>query len=85
MYSLDIPDASLIKQLEMKITTFTQDHGYFDEQNADMPVEDQQIISSGIAASSLSGTGDSSVLNTPRSPLNEALWVCHQEFKQVEK
>jgi len=23
--------------------------------------------------------------NTPRSPLFEALWICHQEFKQVEK
>jgi len=22
---------------------------------------------------------------TPRSPLFEALWICHQEFKQVEK
>lgn len=31
LYSLSEPDASLIKMLETKITTFTQDHGWFDE------------------------------------------------------
>ena len=29
MYSLDVPDASLIKQLESKLTSFTMDHAYF--------------------------------------------------------
>jgi len=29
MYPLDAPDATLIKQLETKISTFTQDHGWF--------------------------------------------------------
>jgi len=29
LYSLDVPDASLIKQIETKISTFTQDHGWF--------------------------------------------------------
>jgi len=31
LYSLDIPDASLIKMLETKITTIESDHGSFNE------------------------------------------------------
>jgi|TARA_B110001450_G_C17578753_1_gene463985 hypothetical protein len=55
MYSLDIPDASLIKQLETKITTFSRDHGHFDETGAEAVVQDlTQINSSALAGSSLS-------------------------------
>ena len=91
MYSLDIPDASLIKQLETKITTFSQDHGHFDEKSAEAVVQDPtQIDSSALAGSSLSqsrqaDTGSSLSSSAPRSPLFEALWICHQEFKMVEK
>lgn len=78
MYSLCEPDASLIKMLETKITTFTQDHGWFDEAKA-VSSQTSQILSSSLAAgSSVSGSA-------PRSPLFEALWICHQEFKQIEK
>ena len=78
LYSLCEPDASLIKMLETKITTFTQDHGWFDEAKA-VSSQTSQILSSSLAAgSSVSGT-------SPRSPLFEALWICHQEFKQIEK
>jgi hypothetical protein len=62
--------------LEAKITTFSQDHGWFDESKVSTP--SSQIIGSSIAGSTLSG-------GTPRSPLFEALWICHQEFKQIEK
>lgn len=34
LYGLDIPDAALIKTLENKAATFTDDHGYFDEASA---------------------------------------------------
>lgn len=34
LYNLDIPDASLIKTLENKASTFTDDHGFFDEGSA---------------------------------------------------
>ena len=87
LYSLDIPDASLIKQLETKMHTFTSDHGYFDENSAQPVVsEPGQINSSSLVGSSLAQENESSLLSSkPRSPLFEALWICHQEFKQVEK
>ena len=31
LYQLDLPDAALIKQLEAKVTCFTEDHGFFDD------------------------------------------------------
>lgn len=31
LYNLDIPDAGLIKALENKISSFTKDHGFFDD------------------------------------------------------
>lgn len=79
LYSLSEPDASLIKMLETKITTFTQDHGWFDEATKPVSSQNSQILSSSLAGgSTLSG-------NSARSPLFEALWICHQEFKQIEK
>jgi hypothetical protein len=41
MYGLDIPDASLIKQLEMKIAQFISDHGFFDPTQA--PVKEPEV------------------------------------------
>lgn len=50
LYSLDIPDAGLIKQLEIKVTTFEEDHGFFDESTASSrPAEPDQINSTGVA------------------------------------
>lgn len=51
MQKLDSPHAKLIKDLENKITTFTDEFGY----------------------------------SAKETPLFEALWICHQEFKSVEK
>ena len=67
--------------------TFTSDHGYFDENSAQPVVsEPGQINSSSLVGSSLAQENESSLLSSkPRSPLFEALWICHQEFKQVEK
>ena len=79
LQTLEIPDASLIKQLERKITTFTNDHGFFKE--------DPSLSNSNIG-SSLVGSGQADIASSilvQRSPLFEALWICHQEFKQVEK
>ena len=66
---LDVPDASLIKTLEHKISSFTADHGWF--KPADESMEGQ--------------IDSSSVPVDDRSPLFEALWISHQEFKNVEK
>ena len=63
MYSLDIPDASLIKKLETKLTTFSHDHGFFDEKSAEVAVSDpSQINSSALAGSSLSQAAAGSTL-----------------------
>ena len=105
LHGLDIPDASLIKQLETKIVTFESDHGCFNESEAVQAQEPDQINSSVVnnmssaslnpAVSSLlsqdkvgstsSQFAGSSLLPNQRAPLFEALWICHQEFKQVEK
>lgn len=55
LYSLDIPDASLIKKLETKITTMQSDHGFFNEGDALVVAKDDhsQINSSAIAGSSI--------------------------------
>jgi len=63
LYSLDIPDASLIKQLETKMHNFTSDHGYFDETKPIvMTSEPGQINSSSLVGSSLA-ENDSSIVS----------------------
>lgn len=93
LYSLDVPEASLIKKLETKISTITQDHGFFDEGVA-VPDDDASQINSSLVkmvqgsslvnasqasrpAGSQLGSSSQAGSIAPRSPLFEALWVCH--------
>lgn len=64
LYSLDAPDANLIKQLENKLTQFTQDHGFFSHPAAapNKPVSEfdpSQINSSSVIGSSLAAANSS--------------------------
>ena len=65
MCPLGEPDAGLIKHLETKLHNFTEEYGCFDDGTAKQNEGDEsQIISS-------------NVNDTLRSPLVEALWICH--------
>ena len=73
MCPLNEPDASLIKLLETKLYNFSDEFGFFDDSAADQNEADgSEMISS-------------NVNDSKRSPLVEALWICHQEFKSLEK
>lgn len=118
LYALDVPEASLIKRLEMSVTTFGEDHGHFDEQPTAAEPDQinstsaggqigssnqmgsslvgstyQQVGTQQIGGTSSSNLGGSSGIgpstaasgSTSRAPLYEALWICAQEFKKVEK
>ena len=73
MCPLNEPDAGLIKLLETKLYNFSEEFGFFDDGAANQAeAGGSELISS-------------NVNDTLRSPLVEALWICHQEFKSIEK
>lgn len=73
MCPLNEPDAGLIKLLETKLYTFSDEFGHFDDcQDKQVEADGSELISS-------------NVNDLARSPLVEALWICHQEFKSIEK
>ena len=73
---LNEPDAGLIKLLETKMCTFSEDFGWFDGGNGGNAEMVENSIDEQIS---------SNVNDAKRSPLVEALWICHQEFKTIEK
>lgn len=78
---LEMPDASLIKTIEHKVSSFTADHGWFKTSKKDTSnmntLSSLGKIDSSTIPSALSTLSLSSAAKTDRSPLFEALWICH--------
>ena len=68
LYSLDVPDAQLIKTIENKICNFTDDHGSFEESGA-QHLDPTQINSCAVnPGSSLAATYDDKSVGSASQP-----------------